>query len=170
MVTPINPQRHTTPATEFTPTAPAQRTSAGVGDTPTTLNSASPSQQSAQPEGYIVPFLNWCGGWISWIFKKICCCCYPAAPNQPAQDRPAQGATPLSEPSIPPIAIPRESVRREVQVREAFARFPDLTRSVIYRDIGISRARFWSIRPYELIGQIAADNDYRLLEQHMDLA
>jgi hypothetical protein len=157
---PINPQNRTTPAPETTPaTVP---TSGGVGNTPTTLSSA--SQPQPQSEGYIVPFLNWVCGWISWIFRKIFCCGSPAVQNQAAPL-----AAPPNTPPVPVVAVPIEPIQREARVRRAFENLPELERVLIYENIGRSRARAWSVRSYAEIGRRAAAEDYRLLEQAMHL-
>lgn len=159
---------------------------AGVGAAPTNMESGNGLQPPPAEKGYVETFVHWVAGWVSWLFKKICCCFFkeetPALqPNlastehQQAPLEPNLASTEQQQAPPPPtLASP---IQEEVNFMRAFEGLEELEKKRICMAVGRevhSRANRWqqarfALRSFEDIGMQEIERNPTVLGSHLTL-
>lgn len=148
--------------------------SGGVASTPTTLAPASTEQTPEPPQqrAYFYRCVVWIRDSIACFFAaifewcaKLFCCKKESASASPSETPPS---------AVPPNPAPQpvefhliDRLQENVQLLEAFGKYPPETQKQIYQWIGkTERAKFWlpSFKSDEAIGERAVQDNPQLLK------
>lgn len=139
---------------------PIPKAPAGVGDTPTTMESA--ERQQPYQLGYIETAGYFIRAWVLWAFKKIFSYWLPEV-------RPP--GFPEPSPPIRRAKLLEDLVNEQVAILQAFDDLKDLERGRIHYLLGRETYRFYHIKSffcsYEQIGENEKKRNPMILKKYM---